>query len=167
MLRDERLQLGDHLGVPAGLEVGVDRHLGGAQPQVLEPADLRGGERLVGDVGERVAAPQRERLARATLLHQVLEADRVDVVVGQLQLVAAAAGHDSNAVAVEQPAQVRHVELQHLRRARRRLLPPQALDEAIGRHRPARLEREHREHRPLLARAQLDRPVSELHLGRP
>ena len=64
VLGDERLELADHLGVPAGREVGVDRHLGRAQPQLLEPADLGGGERLVGDVGQRLAAPQRERLAR-------------------------------------------------------------------------------------------------------
>ncbi len=34
------------------------------QPQLLQPGDLRLGERLVGDVGQRPAAPQRERLAQ-------------------------------------------------------------------------------------------------------
>ncbi len=63
--RDERVELGDHLDMAAGLEVGVDRQLGRPQPQLLEAADLGGGERLVRDVGERVAAPQRERLAPA------------------------------------------------------------------------------------------------------
>ena len=64
MRGDQRVELADHLGVAARREVGVDRALGRAQPQLLEPADLGGRERLVGDVGERVAAPQRERLAR-------------------------------------------------------------------------------------------------------
>ena len=72
--RDERVELADHLAMAAGREVGVDRQLGRAQPQLLEAADLGGGERLVGDVGERLAAPQRERLARARLLEQALEA---------------------------------------------------------------------------------------------
>ena len=64
MLGDQRVELADHLGVPAGREVGVDRHLRRAQPQIVEAADLGGRERLVGDVRERVAVPQRERLAR-------------------------------------------------------------------------------------------------------
>ena len=157
VLRDERVELADHLGVPAGGEVGVDRQLGRAQPQLLEPADLGRRERLVGQVRERLAAPQRQRLARPRLAEQPLGAHRVDLAVRELQLVAATAGHDSDPVAVEHAAQVRDVELHHLRRARRQRVAPQPLGQAIGRHRPARLQREHREHRPLLAGAQLDR----------
>jgi hypothetical protein len=63
--RHQPFQFADHLGVPARREVELDRALGGAQPQVVEAADLRGGERLAGDVGERVAPPQGERLAGA------------------------------------------------------------------------------------------------------
>ena len=37
------------------------------QAQLLEPADLGGRERLAGDVGQRVAAPQRERVARVAV----------------------------------------------------------------------------------------------------
>ena len=117
VLGDERVELADHLGVPAGVEVRVDRQLGRAQPQLVEPADLGGRERLVGDVGQRLAAPQRERLPGAPVVEQPLEPRRVDVAVGQPQLVAAPVGDDLRAVAVEQPAQVRHVELHHLRRA--------------------------------------------------
>ena len=46
-------------------------------PQVLQAPDLRGGERLVRDIGERVAAPQRQRFARARRLEQPLETDGV------------------------------------------------------------------------------------------
>ena len=161
-----RVELADHLGVAPGLEVGVDRHLGSAQAQLVEAADLRGRERLARHVGERVAAPQRERLARAGLLEQPLEAHRIDIVARELQLIAAAARDDA-AVAVEHPPQVRHVELHHLRRARRRLLAPQPLRQAIRGNRPPHLEREHREDRPLLAGAQLDRPIPEANLERP
>ena len=164
---DERVELADHLGVAAGLEVGVDRALRRPHAQLLEPADLGGRERLVGEVGERVAVPERERVARARLAHQPLEAHGVDVALGQLQLVAAAVGHDSNAVAVEDASEMRHVVLHHLRRARRQLVTPQALGEPVRRHRPARLQGEHREYRPLLAGAQLDGPVPEANLERP
>ena len=53
----------DELGVAAEREVGVDTLLERAEPQLLEPRDLGLGERLVGEVGERRPAPQRERLA--------------------------------------------------------------------------------------------------------
>jgi hypothetical protein len=46
------------------------------------------------------------------------------VALGQLQLVVAAVGHDSNAVAVEDASEMRHVELHHLRGARRQLRRP-------------------------------------------
>jgi hypothetical protein len=48
---------------PSG-QIGVDRDLARAQPQLLQPADLGGGERLVSDVGQGRPTPQRERLAR-------------------------------------------------------------------------------------------------------
>ena len=53
VLGGQRVQLADHLGVATGLDVGVDRHLGGAQAQPLEAAYLGGRERLLGEVGQR------------------------------------------------------------------------------------------------------------------
>ena len=64
MLGDERLELADELGVTAERQVGVDPLLERRQPQLLQPRDLGLGERLVGEVGERRPAPQRERLAQ-------------------------------------------------------------------------------------------------------
>ena len=61
---------------------------------------------------------------------------------------------------------MRDVELDHLRRGRRRLLAPQALDQRVGRDRAAGPQGEHREHRPLLAGAQLDGAVTEPKLDR-
>ena len=167
VLADQPVELAGQLGVAPGRQVGVDRHVGGAQPQILEAPDLGCGERLVGQVRQRLAPPQRQRLARTRLLQQPLHACHVDAAVGELQLVTAAVGDDSNAVAVERASQMRHVELHHLRRARRRPIAPQSLGQAVGRDRPPRFQREHREHRPLLARAQLDRPVPEANLERP
>ena len=64
LLEDQSLELADALAVAAGGQVMVDRELDRRQPQLLEPADLGGGERLAGDVVERRTAPQGERLAR-------------------------------------------------------------------------------------------------------
>jgi hypothetical protein len=56
LLEHHPLELADHLPVPAATEVEVDRQLDGPEPQLLEATDLRGGERLAGDVGEGRAA---------------------------------------------------------------------------------------------------------------
>ena len=45
-------------------QIRVDRQLRGGQAQLLEPTDLHGRERLVRDVRQRIAAEQRQRLAR-------------------------------------------------------------------------------------------------------
>ena len=66
LLGHQRLELADHLAVPPGRQVTVDGQLDRGQAQLLQAADLRGGERLVGDVGQRRAAPQRQRLRAAS-----------------------------------------------------------------------------------------------------
>ena len=167
MRADQRLELADHLVVAAFCQVGVDRLLGRAHAQLVQPSDLGGGERLVGHVGERLAVPQRERLACATAFEQTLELDRIHGTVGHPQLVAPAAGDDLRAVALEQPTQLRHVQLHHLRRAGGRFLAPQPLGKPVGRHRPAGLEPEHRQHRPLLGGAERDRALVAARLDRP
>ena len=148
-------------------KIGLDRRLGRTGAQLLQPADLRGGERLVGDIGERVAAPQREGLAGTPLRDQALEPERIDVAPVEPQLVAAAARHDQRAVAGERTAQVGHVGLHHLRRARRRGVTPQTLGEALGPDGVPGLEREHGEDGTLLAGAEGDRVPVQAHLRRP
>ena len=79
VLGDERLELADELAVRAGGELGLDRAFERAQPLLLEPPDRGRGERLVGDVGERRAAPQRERLALRAVGHEPFEPAHVDI----------------------------------------------------------------------------------------
>ena len=62
MAGDLRLELADQLGAAAQREIGLDPVLERRQPLLLEPRDLRLRERLVGHVGQRRAAPDRERL---------------------------------------------------------------------------------------------------------
>ena len=164
---DQRVQLADHLAVATCLEIGVDRHLARAQAQLLEAADLIAGERLPGQVGQRLAAPQRERVARPALVEQPLREQRVDHAVGELELVAATVRDDDRAVAGERAAQVRDVELHHLPAARAAARPPTGLPRGDPPRPSGRAPGEHREDRPLLAGAQLDGPVLEANLERP
>ena len=63
VLGDERLELAGQLGVPAGGEILLDALLDAGEPEILEPRDLGLGEPRVGEIGERRATPERERLA--------------------------------------------------------------------------------------------------------
>ena len=137
----------------------LDRQLDGRQPQLLQPADRGGGERLAGDVVERGPAPQGERLARPPAGHEPLEARDVEVVGSEPQLVAVTAREDlpRRRRRGERLAQLRHVKLDELDGRRRRPLAPQALDQAVGRDGRPGVEREQREQRARLARADGDR----------
>ena len=104
----------------------------------------------------------RERgLAR---LAQVLEAGQVDRLAGQLHGVAGRAGHEH--ALREHLAEHRDVDLDHLRRARRRALAPEVLHEPAHRHRATRLEQQARQQRPLCPAAEGDRLPVALDLQR-
>ncbi len=64
VLSDERLELPDKVDVPAERQVDVDPLDQGVQAKLLKPADLVLGERLIGELGERRAAPHRERFVQ-------------------------------------------------------------------------------------------------------
>ena len=158
MLVHQPLQLGDHLSVPAQRELGVDRLLGSGHAQVLEPGYLRLRERLVCQVRERRAPPQRERalerLERRSgplgrelspaLLEQPLEPVRVELVGVDLQLVAVTAGHEHPVRQLL--AQPGHVRLQRLHGIRRSALAPQLVDQPLARQRLATVEKQRGEH---------------------
>ena len=90
MRRDERLELADERGVPAERELGVDPLFERGHPQLVEPRRLEPGELLLVEIGQRRAAPERERLAQeprprrflggARGGEQPLEAVRVDAL---------------------------------------------------------------------------------------
>jgi hypothetical protein len=64
VLGGECLELADELGVLARREIRVDPLLERAEAQLLELRRMRLRERLVGEVGQRRPAPQREGLAQ-------------------------------------------------------------------------------------------------------
>ena len=163
---DQPLQLGQRLLVPAELDQRPHATLGGAGAQVLQAPDLGLREVGVGDVAERRAAPQGERLlvggerglrsVPAGLGDQPLEPDGVDLVEVGGEPVAGAVSDQQRgrraggAVGLEVGAQVGEPDGQ---RARRRLgvgLGPGGLDQGVGRDHARGLEQQPREDRALL-----------------
>ena len=65
VLGDQALELADELVGAAESEVRVDAILERGEVKLLEPTDLTLRPRLVGELGERRAAPEREGLAQA------------------------------------------------------------------------------------------------------
>ena len=145
-----RVELGHQRGVVTEREVRLDPVLERAEPLLLQPRDLRLGEVLIGEVGERGTAPHRERLPeplcrrrgitgfeRGPAVAQLqLEAVGVQLARGDVEDVSAAlcakrAGAGIGAVG-ERPAQLRHGVLERLPRCRRRRLPPELVDQALG-----------------------------------
>ncbi len=140
--RDEALELGDELGVAAEGEVGVDPLLEHDRAELLEPRDLVLRERLVQEVGERGAAPERESVAEralgelgaagvqcgAAVIAQPLEAVDVDPVALELERIAGRARRDDRP---ERLAELRHVHLHGVRGRLRRLARPQILDQSV------------------------------------
>ena len=59
---DEGLELGDQLAVMAEQQVGVDAVLDRGHARLVQARDLGRREGLVGEIGQRLSAPQRERI---------------------------------------------------------------------------------------------------------
>ena len=127
--RDERLELGDHLRVPAELELGVDPPLERLQAELVEVHSRR-GDGLAGKVGERRSAPQRERVAQervglarvggARLVDELAETVEVELVRLDAQQVSRRPGHYPVA---ELAPQSHDVVLERRERGRRRSSP--------------------------------------------
>ena len=172
VLRQQRIDLADDLLMAARSQVGLDRQLLGGQAQLLEPPDLGHRERLVGDIRQRIAAKQRERLASRSVRRpavlcrpgrlgdEPLEAADVHELAVDPQLVPAPAGEDLGAAVVGQHlAQAPDVVLHHLGGAGGRVVSPQPFDQPVGGDRAIRLETEHGKDGALLRSAEGDRAV--------
>ncbi len=117
----------------SGVEVGGDAGLERAESSFLEPRSLRLGKRLGGDVGERRPAPQREGLARLPRGYELLEALDVALALLEAEHVARGAGQDP--VGAERVAKRVDMHLERVRRAGRRPLAPDPVDQPVGRDR--------------------------------
>ena len=162
----ERVELACERAVAARVEVGVDPRLQRGQPRFLEPRRLRLRERLEGEVGERLPPPERERAVRVAVGDQAREAVDVELVGVDADDVARRPGDDP--VGADRPAERVHVHLERARRARRRLLAPDPVDQAVGRDDVVRVEQELREQGARPRPAERDRrTVVSDHLHRP
>jgi hypothetical protein len=167
MLRDQRLQLSDDLGVLTELELGVDQLLERGEPQLVQACDLGLGERLVGEVVERPTAPQRQSLLEhrrggrgasrcqlgPALGEEPLEPVGVERLRIEPQLVPPLARDElgGSGGAGQRLAQARHVHLERLGWTGGRVLPPELVDQTVGAQGLVGVDEEQREQRPLLA----------------
>ncbi len=174
VLGDEGLELAGQPGGAAALEVGVDPGLQGGDALLVEPGDGGAGERRVGDVGQRRAAPQREGVAqerggalgrrRPGLAHEVLEPGQVELRALDAQQVARLA-RDEPPVAHRTP-QPRHVDLDALRDRRRRRLAPDLVDQPVGRDDLVGVQQQDREQGTLARAAERQRAAVRVGLHR-
>ena len=170
-LRDERLELGDERGVAAERELRVDPVLERSEPGSSSRTRVA-RERLGAEVGERRAAPERERLAEqrrragrvsggeplAPFGSQPLEARR-----GRARRPRPGARSRPRCVidpvGAERLAQLRDVALERLRRRLRRATRPRAPRRAPLRRPPVSVQQQKREQRPRLRRGAAGRGV--------
>ncbi len=180
MAGDLRLELADQLGAAAEREVGLDPVLERRQPLLLEPRDLRLRERLVGQVGQRRAAPHRKGLPQpfgrgrrvagvergAAAGSQRLEAVRVELAGRHPQHIAARLRSQGRRPVAERPANLQHGVLQRLGRGRRRRPAPERVDQPLGRDDLVAVDQQQREQRALPPAGERERRGSVAQLQR-
>jgi hypothetical protein len=162
MLGDQRLQLSDDVAVMPERELGLDPQFDRSKSNLLEPCALVPAEGL-GELGERGAAPERERvvqqlrrLQRVVLRERLARADDPPVEAREVELVVFDLEHVAGCTCVqsrlhERLPQLRHVDLHHLLRRFRDVLAPERVDELLSRDRVVRVQEENCKERPLLA----------------
>ena len=137
--------------------------------------DRRLRPRLVGEVGQWLSSPERERLPQhpvrlrrrsgPRIPHELLEAVQVERPGIGTKLVRGGDGPD-HARGPERPAELRDVRLQYLRGRRRRPAAPELLDQAIARDRLVGAEEQDRKQGPRLRCIQRDDAALGDHLER-
>ena len=179
MLRDQPLELAHEPRMAAERESRLAERLEASDPQLLEPRDLGLRELLVGDVVQRRASPQCERLLerplrslrvtgreqRAALVEETDEAVGVDLVPTRLEYVAAAAR--AQPIRVEQLAQSRDVRLQALVCRRRLHAAVEVFEQPIGRNDLVAAQQQNREESALPRAAEFQRTPIDNGLERP
>ena len=151
---DQALELGDEGGGDTGAQVGVDAVLGGEQAELIQAGDDGLAEIAVGHVHQGRAAPQRERQAQgrgrggrivaqlcSALGGELFEPHDVGRAGIEFQLVAGRPGFDDRVR--QRPAQPGDQGLQRVRRAGRRLVGPQPVDQLADRDQLAGTQRQH------------------------
>src|SRR4051794_27931095 len=166
MQRRQRLELCGERAVPTEGEVRLDPLLGRRQTKLFESIDLDLRERLVGEVRQGVAAPERERAAKRllrvlgtalgilapALLEKALEAAAVYPLRLDLEHVSARA-RDEQRRRDEQLPQPRHLVVEAVLGRPGGSAAPQFFDQAVARDERVRVQEEQREQGALLCAA--------------
>jgi hypothetical protein len=161
VLRHQQLELRHQLEVASERQVGLDPGLERRQAKLLEPRDVELRERVERELGQRRAAPQRQRpaqrLARppglaggqrlASLLGEPVEHLGVERAGRQGQDVPRRDRGDG--VVPERLSELRDVALQHGGHRRRRVRSPEGVDQPVARDRRVPLQQEQRQERTL------------------
>ena len=178
VLHHERVQLMDQVGVAAERQVRVDPILERSQALLLELGPGSDTERRSVELGQRRPTPERERLVQcfgrssrfgrvACLRTERRERLQVERAWLELEYVPGRPRPQRCAVFPERLAQAGDVDLQRRARRLRRRVAPQLVDQPLARHDAVCLQQEQGEHRPLLARPQLEPDPAALCLERP
>ncbi|GAA3311510.1 hypothetical protein GCM10020219_019370 [Nonomuraea dietziae] len=91
-------QQGDGLAVLPSLHAGGDQLACGGEPYLGKGGEAARPQGMVGQVGQRDAAPQRQRLGQRLGIaagHQTLERQQVELVMSHLDQVAGPLGADA------------------------------------------------------------------------
>ena len=152
VLARQRLELAHELGRTRTREIRFDAPLERDEPKLVETSGRRVQHVTLGDVGQCVTRPFRERLPKSvggdggpllleracTLGRQALEPMQIEGVALHVDRVAGLSRLDD--VAPERLAELRDVSLDDVRSRRRRVVAPQAVDQACRRHNLAGME---------------------------
>ena len=181
-LRPERLsqrvpvgqdpQFGHELGMPAERKVRLDLPVERVQALFGQPCDRVAVQRLRGHVGQRLAAPLRQRLAQdrrlrvavspvgrlAGPLQQQSKPADIDVTLGHCDHVPFTTALDQLAAA-EQLAQPGDVGLDNLPRAGRQGVTPDRPGQFLHRHKLAGSQQQAGQQDPVLGRLDRHRPA--------
>lgn len=177
MIGHERLELGDGLPVAAELELSRDPLLHRLQPDLLEARDVALERRFAGEVGERRAPPQLERLGerfegRARVVRQPrrLPHERLepqDVELSRIRADEVAGRPSLDPVRAHGAPEPRYVRLQRAPCRLRGFLAPQGVDQVLGGDDLVRAKQQVGEDEPLLGSAERDRAAPFGDLERP
>jgi hypothetical protein len=168
------IQLRDQGVVASQRELGLDAFLDRGEAKLLEPPHVGLGPRLVGEVRQRRAPPERQGLAQLgdrpfprtagarllALFHQVLEAEDVELLRLDPQGVAGRTGDQdarrgsAGPLRLQRLAKLGHVHLQGVARGFGGGFRPQEIDQAVAGHDLVVVEQQQRQQRPLLGRAE-------------
>jgi hypothetical protein len=151
---DEAFELRDELGRAARLEILLDALLEAREPELLQTLDLRLGEAQVGELRERRASPESERIAKAAVRAEERKLLQVELSGVDVQHVPG--GLPLQAVSADDLPQVRDVDLERLLHRLGGRVLPQRVDQAVGGDDSIGLEEQHGQERTVLLSTKVD-----------